>query len=72
MRIFGFPTVILVLAGVAQAAAVEKRDLLTDLQDQTMENLKAAEANGTLERRGSCNILNAAVRRDWYNSPRQM
>ncbi|KAJ4364847.1 hypothetical protein N0V95_000596 [Ascochyta clinopodiicola] len=65
MRVFGLPTAVLALAGVVQSAAVEKRDLLADLQEQTMKNLKAAEANGTLEKRGSCNIFNAAVRRDW-------
>jgi tyrosinase len=72
MRLFGFPTAVLALAGAVQSAAVEKRDLLADLQDQTMENLKAAEANGTLEKRGSCNIFNAAVRRDWYDLLRQV
>jgi tyrosinase len=71
MRLFGFPTAVLALAGVVQSAAVEKRDLLTYLQAQTMENLKAAEANGTLEKRGSCNIFHAAVRRDWYDLSRQ-
>jgi hypothetical protein len=72
MRLFGFPTAVLALTGVVKSVAVEKRDLLTDLQDQTMENLKAAEANGTLGKRGSCNIFNAAVRRDWYDLSRQV
>jgi hypothetical protein len=67
MRLFGFPAAVLALAGAVQSVALEKLDLLTDLQEQVMENLKAAEANGTLEKRGPCNIFNAAVRRDWYD-----
>ncbi|KAI8257254.1 Tyrosinase-like protein orsC [Colletotrichum sp. SAR11_239] len=40
-------------------------DVLAELQVQAMENLKTAEANGTLSKRGSCNLMNAQVRRDW-------
>lgn len=40
-------------------------DVLAELQAQAMENLKTAEANGTLSKRGSCNLTNAQVRRDW-------
>ncbi|KAK1711415.1 hypothetical protein BDP67DRAFT_406263 [Colletotrichum lupini] len=39
-------------------------DVLADLQAQAMESLKAAEANGTISKRG-CNLFNASVRRDW-------
>jgi tyrosinase len=66
MRLSGFPAAVLALAGVVQSAAIEKRDLLSDLQNQAIENLKAAEANGTLTKRGDCKISNASVRRDWY------
>jgi tyrosinase len=65
MRLSSLPTALLAFAGAAQSLAVEKRDLLSDLQNQALENLKAAEKNGTLERRGSCSILNASVRKDW-------
>ena len=65
MRFIGLQTAILALASIAQSAAVEKRDLLSDLQSQAMENLKAAEKNGTLEKRGGCTIANASIRRDW-------
>jgi tyrosinase len=66
MRLSGFPAAVLALAGVAQSAVIEKRDLLSDLQNQAIENLKAAEANGTLAKRAGCNIANASIRRDWY------
>ncbi|KAI4626617.1 hypothetical protein J4E83_003769 [Alternaria metachromatica] len=65
MRLSGLPTALLAFAGAAQSLAVEKRDLLSDLQNQALENLKAAEKNGTLEKRGSCSIFNASVRKDW-------
>ncbi|KAF6806351.1 FAD binding domain containing protein [Colletotrichum musicola] len=58
------------LSTIASAAPLETRNeagsILADLQAQAMENLRKAEANGTLSKRdGSCNILNAQVRRDW-------
>jgi tyrosinase len=65
MRFSALPAAILALASVVQSAAVEKRDLLQDLQDQAIAALKEAESNGTLEKRGSCTIANAAIRRDW-------
>ncbi|KAJ3947877.1 uncharacterized protein N0V96_002114 [Colletotrichum fioriniae] len=64
-------TAVLSLAVVACGApldtpleARDAGDVLADLQVQAMENLKAAEANGTISKRG-CNLFNASVRRDW-------
>ena len=65
MRFSALPAAILALTSVVQSAAVEKRDLLQDLQDQAIAALKEAECNGTLEERRSCTIANAAIRRDW-------
>ena len=65
MRLVSLPTAILALASIAQSAVIEKRDLLADLQSQAIENLKEAEKNGALQKRGSCTIANASVRRDW-------
>ncbi|TID03838.1 Tyrosinase ustQ [Colletotrichum higginsianum] len=63
---------VLGLSAVASAApldtpleARDAGDILADLQAQALENLKAAEANGTLSKRGGCNLFNAQVRRDW-------
>ena len=44
MRLSSLPTALLAFAGAAQSLAVEKRDLLSDLQNQALENLKAAAA----------------------------
>jgi tyrosinase len=65
MRFRDFPTAVLALAGTVQSLVIEKRDLLSDLQNRALENLKAAEKNGTLERRGECSIFTATVRKDW-------
>ncbi|KAI4948928.1 hypothetical protein J4E91_005390 [Alternaria rosae] len=65
MRLSSLSTALLAFASAAQSLAVERRDLLSDLQNQALENLKAAEKNGTLEKRGSCSIFNASVRKDW-------
>jgi tyrosinase len=65
MRFCSLPTAVLAFAGAVQSPAVEKRDLLSDLQNQALENLKAAEKNGTLEKSGGCSILTATVRKDW-------
>jgi tyrosinase len=65
MRFSCLPTTVLAFAGAVQSLAVEKRDLLSDLQNQALENLKAAEKNGTLEKRAGCSILTATVRKDW-------
>jgi tyrosinase len=51
---------ILAVAGVAQSAALQKRDLLKDLQDQAIDALKKAQSEGA-----SCNLSNASVRRNW-------
>ncbi|CAN9439131.1 unnamed protein product [Alternaria alternata] len=65
MRFHDFPTAVLALAGTVQSLVIEKRDLLSDLQNRALENLKAAEKNGTLERVGECSISTATVRKDW-------
>lgn len=56
------------LLGVAHAAAVEKRDLLQDLQSQAMEALKIAESGSVATRGARCTLENASVRKDWYES----
>ncbi|KAH7083569.1 hypothetical protein FB567DRAFT_87419 [Paraphoma chrysanthemicola] len=55
---------VLALVCIGESAVLQSRDLLQDLQNQAIEALKAAEANGALERR-SCSISNAGIRRDW-------
>lgn len=64
MRLFGIPIALTALAAVVQSAALEKRDLLQDLQDQAIEALKAAESNGIITKRAECSIFNAGVRKD--------
>lgn len=59
------PIAILALASVAQSAALEKRDLLQDLQDQAIDALKQAESKGAGKRGTACNLSNASVRRNW-------
>jgi tyrosinase len=71
MHLPSLSAVVLALAGTIQAAALQPRDLLQDLQDQAMKNLEEAEANGTLEKR-SCTLKNAGVRQDWYRLPCQL
>lgn len=65
MRFLGFPTAVLALASVVESAALQRRDVIQDLQDQAIAALKEAETNGTLGRRSSCSIFNAPVRRNW-------
>jgi tyrosinase len=55
---------ILALASFAQAAALQPRDLLQDLQNQALANLKAAESSNPIAKR-SCSVFNASARRDW-------
>lgn len=65
MRFSVLPTAVLALSGLAQSAAVQKRDLLQDLQNQAIEALKEVESNGTVSKRAECSIFNASVRKDW-------
>lgn len=59
----------LVFASAVQGIALEKRDLLNDLQAKAFENLKSVEQEqqdgNPLEKRRGCSIFNAAVRKDW-------
>ncbi|KAH7067656.1 hypothetical protein BKA63DRAFT_479709 [Paraphoma chrysanthemicola] len=64
MRFLVLSTQLLAAINTACCATLQQRDLLQDLQNQAIEALKAAESNGTLDRR-SCGIANASVRRDW-------
>jgi len=65
MRFSGISAIALALASVASSAALKPRnDLLADLQNQAMEALKQAEAEGTLGKR-SCSLSNAYARRNW-------
>jgi tyrosinase len=64
MHLPSLSAVVLALASTIQGAALQPRDLLQDLQNQAMQNLKDAETNGTLSKR-SCTLRNAVVRRDW-------
>jgi tyrosinase len=62
-----FPSIsaaVLALASIAQAAVLQPRDLLQDLQNQALQTLKEAESNGTLTKR-SCSLSSAGIRRDW-------
>lgn len=54
------------LIGIGQSAAVEKRDLLQDLQARAIEALKAAESKNIGTKRADCTLDNASVRKDWY------
>ncbi|EUC29314.1 hypothetical protein COCCADRAFT_40308 [Bipolaris zeicola 26-R-13] len=65
MRFLGFPTAVLALASVVESAALQRRDVIQDLQNQAIAALKEAETNGSLERRSSCSVFNAPVRRNW-------
>ncbi|KAF2999498.1 hypothetical protein E8E13_008840 [Curvularia kusanoi] len=64
MRFFTLSAAVAALAALSEAAALQPRDLLQDLQNQALDNLKEAESNGTLTKR-SCSVFNAGVRRDW-------
>ncbi|KAJ5064834.1 hypothetical protein J3E74DRAFT_461510 [Bipolaris maydis] len=65
MRFLGVPIAVLALASVVESAALQRRDVIQDLQDQAIAALKEAETNGNLERRSSCSVFNAPVRRNW-------
>lgn len=65
MALLGFSAVTSAAPLDTPLEARDAGDILAELQAQAMENLKVAEANGTLSKRGSCNLFNANVRRDW-------
>lgn len=67
MRLSTLSAALVAVTGVVQAVAVEKRDLLADLQSQALGNLEEAEAeaNATVAKRNGCSIFNARVRKDW-------
>ncbi|OLN87556.1 Grixazone synthase 1 [Colletotrichum chlorophyti] len=52
------------LSAPVLASPIEPRDVLADLQEQAMAALRDAES-GSVSKRGSCNLFNARVRRDW-------
>ncbi|TEA17227.1 Tyrosinase-like protein orsC [Colletotrichum sidae] len=62
MRVFD---VLAVLGLCAAPALAFEGDELSDVQAQAIEALRAAESSESLQRRGSCNLFNARVRRDW-------
>ncbi|KAH4022428.1 hypothetical protein HBI09_169210 [Parastagonospora nodorum] len=64
MHICNIPLAIAALASIAQGAVLQPRDLLQNLQDQALQNLKEAQSNGSIAKR-SCSLSTAAVRRDW-------
>lgn len=64
MHFFNISAAVVALATLGQAAAVQPRDLLQDLQNQALQNLQEAESNATIAKR-SCSVFNAGVRRDW-------
>lgn len=63
MRLPNCSIAVLALASVAQAAVLQKCDLLQDLQSQAIQNLKEAESNGGSTK--SCTVENATKRQDW-------
>lgn len=64
MHLPDIAAVVLALTSIAQAAAVQPRDLLQGLQNQALQNLKEAEADDTLAKR-SYSLSNTGTRRDW-------
>ncbi|KAF2743180.1 Di-copper centre-containing protein [Sporormia fimetaria CBS 119925] len=64
MYIHSISAAALALVSLTQAAALQARDLLQDLQDQALQNLQDAESNSAVTKR-SCSVFNAEVRRDW-------
>ncbi|KAG9197767.1 hypothetical protein G6514_001047 [Epicoccum nigrum] len=64
MLLFNLSAVVAALAALSNAAALQPRDLLEDLQNTALENLKQEESNSTITKR-SCSVFNAGVRRDW-------
>lgn len=64
MHLSSCSAAVLAFASVAQAAVLQPRDLLQDLQKQAIQSLKEAEANGGPTK--TCTIENASVRQDWY------
>jgi tyrosinase len=65
MRSSFFTTAYLSLACVVQSAAVEKRDLLQDLQSRAIEALKEQRSNGITSNGTGCTLENSATRQDW-------
>lgn len=64
MHLIPASSVILAFVSLAQAAARQPRDLLQDLQNQAIANLKEVELNSNAAKR-SCSVFNASARRDW-------
>jgi tyrosinase len=64
MYLSGISAAVLALSGITQAAVLQPRDLLQDLQNQALQNLKEAELSGILAKR-SCSLSNAGIRQDW-------
>ncbi|KAH7378447.1 hypothetical protein DE146DRAFT_320127 [Phaeosphaeria sp. MPI-PUGE-AT-0046c] len=54
---------VLAFSSITQAAVLQTRDLLQDLQNQAIQSLKEAESNGGPTK--SCTTENASVRQDW-------
>jgi tyrosinase len=65
MRSSFFTSAYLALACVVQSAAVEKRDLLQDLQSRAIEALKEKNFNAKIANDAECTLENAATRKDW-------
>lgn len=68
MLLFNLSAVVAALAALSNAAALQPRDLLEDLQNAALANLKQEESNSTITKR-SCSVFNSGVRRDWYDPP---
>lgn len=68
MHLPNYSAVVLAFASVAQSAALQKRELLQDLQQQAIQNLKESGSNS-----GTCTVENASIRQDWYmfSAPKQ-
>lgn len=52
------------LASIAQGAVLQSWDLLQNLQDQALQNLRETQSNSSIAKRGR-SLSTAAVRRDW-------
>jgi hypothetical protein len=65
MWLLSLPTAFFALTSVVYCAALEKHDLLQELQHKAIEALKRAESNGTITNSTGCSVSNAAVRKDW-------
>ncbi|KAJ0275979.1 hypothetical protein CBS470a_011029 [Colletotrichum nupharicola] len=60
-----FANFLAVLGLCASPALAIEGDELSDIQAQAIEALQAVERDGTLGKRGGCNLFNARVRKDW-------